>query len=178
MDNYQWGTSFAQQALLFKNVRSAKDGKITFERVAAAPDSGLAKANAARGLAVADFDNDGRLDAVVAVMDGAPMLLRNVAETKNNWLEIKLVGDKSKKTPLDAVGSCVFVTTGKTRQRYDLTSGASYASQSSQIIHVGLGDAAKIDALEIVWSNGQTEKFSVEKINSLITIKQGSSEKN
>ncbi len=178
VDNYQWGTSFAQQALLFRNVRSAKDGKITFERVAAAPDSGLAKANAARGLAVADFDNDGRLDAVVAVMDGAPMLLRNVSETKNHWLELKLVGDKSKKTPADAVGSCVFVTTGKTRQRYDLISGASYASQSSQIIHVGLGDAAKIDGLEVVWANGQTEKFSIEKINSMLTIKQGNGDKN
>ena len=62
---------------------------------------------------------------------------------------MKLVGDPAKKTPKDAIGSKVFVTTGNLKQRFDLTSGAGYASQNEQIIHIGLGDAAKIDALEI-----------------------------
>lgn len=174
VDNFQWGTSSAQQPLLFKNVRNANSGKVSFERVGAAPDSGLAKSICARGLAVADFDGDGRLDVIMSDMDSAPTLLRNVSETKNNWLELKLIGDNSKKTPSDAVGSTVFVTTGKLRQRYDVTSGGSYASQSSQIIHVGLGDNTKIDNLEIIWANGQTEKFSIDKINAQIIIKQGS----
>ncbi len=172
VDNFQWGTSYAQQILLFKNTRTASGGQIRFERVAAAPNSGLALSINARGMAIADFDGDGKLDVITANSGAMPMLLRNVSEAKNNWLSIKLVGEAAQKTPLDAIGSTVFVTTGKMRQRFDLTSGASYASQDEQIIHVGLGSATKIDKLEVVWANGQAETFSVEKLNKQIIIRQ------
>src|SRR5947199_10457032 len=65
VDNFQWGTSFDQQLLLFRNVRKAGSKQVAFERVGAAPNSGLAEAICARGLALADFDGDGRVDAVV-----------------------------------------------------------------------------------------------------------------
>jgi len=171
VDNYQWGTSYAQQMLLFKNTRTA-NGQIRFERIPAAPNSGLALSINARGMAIADFDADGKLDVVTANAGSIPTLLRNVSEAKNNWLKIKLVGDVSKKTPRDATGSTVFVTTGKLRQRFDLTSGAGYASQDEQTIHVGLGDATKIDKLEVFWANGQSETFPVDSINKLLTLKQ------
>lgn len=123
-------------------------------------------------MAVADFDSDGRLDLIIANMDSAPTLLRNVGVTKNNWLSLKLIGDTSKKTPKDATGSIVFVTTGKLRQRFDLISGAGYASYNEPRVHIGLGEAIKIDNMEIIWANGQTEKLFVDKINVQITIKQ------
>ena len=163
--------------MLFKNGQTPAKGQLRFERVAAAPNSGLAKSVCARGLAVADFDGDGKPDVIVSNIDGAPSLLRNVTETKNNWLAIKLVGDPAKKTPKDAIGSIVYVTTGKLRQRFDVTSGGSYASQNDQTIHVGLGEIAKIDKLEVVWANGQTETFSAPEINSRIIIKQNEKSK-
>lgn len=172
VDKFQWGTSFAQQILLFRNLKQQTNGQIKFDRVPAAPNSALAEAVSARGLATADFDGDGKLDILTSNMDSTPSLLRNVSPDKNNWLALKLVGDVTKKTPKDAIGSKVFVTTGKIRQRFDLTSGASYASQSEQIIHIGLGEALKIDNLEIVWANGQREKIAVEKINTMMTVKQ------
>jgi hypothetical protein len=175
VDKFQWGTSFAQQLLLFKNGKPPVNGQIKFERVGAAANSALAEANAARGMAIADFDGDGKLDAVVSNIDSAPALLKNVAVTKNNWLALKLIGDPSRKTPKDAIGSTVYVTTGKVRQRFDLISGANYASQDEQLVHFGLGEAAKIDSLEVFWANGQSEKVPVEKINTLITVKQGQS---
>ena len=68
----------------------------------------------------------------------------------------------------------MYVTTGKIRQRFDLTSGANYASQSEQIIHIGLGNVTKIDNLEVIWTNGQKEEFTADKINTTITLKQNS----
>lgn len=174
VDNFQWGTSYAQQMLLFKNTRNAGGGQIKFERVAAAPNSGLAVSITARGMAIADFDRDGKLDVVTANSGAMPTILRNVSDSKNNWLKIKLVGDVSKKTPKDAIGSTVYATTGKLRQRFDLTSGANYASQDEQTIHVGLGATTKIDKLEVFWANGQIETFPVDGINKLLILNQNS----
>jgi enediyne biosynthesis protein E4 len=123
-------------------------------------------------LVLADLDGDGKLDVIISNMDSAPAILRNVTDTKNHWLAIKLVGDISQKTPKDAIGTKVFVTTGKLRQRFDVTSGAGYASQSDQIIHVGLGEVTKVDKLEIVWANNQIETVPVNRIDAQIVIRQ------
>lgn len=174
VDKYQWGTSFAQQLLLFKNEKAdKKSNRIRFQRIAAAPNTGLAISIKVRGLAIADFDGDGKLDVITNNLDSMPSLLKNVSDTKNNWLAINLIGDTKKKTPADAVGSTVYVKVGEMRQRFDKTSGASYASQSDQTIHIGLGTNEKIDELEIIWANGESEKVKIDKINQNITIKQG-----
>lgn len=174
VDNFQWGTSFNQQLLLFRNKKAdAKTNRVSFERVAATPDSGLAISINVRGLGIGDFDSDGKLDIITNNIDSTPTLLKNVTATTNNWLKINLKGDVKKKTPLDAIGSKVFVTTGKLRQRFDKTSGAGYASQNEQTIHIGLGENVKVDELEVVWANGESEKVKIEKINTTITIVQG-----
>ena len=168
VDKFQWGTSFAQQPLLFRNLTNGK-----FERVGAAPGSGLAGAWAARGLAIGDLDGDGRLDAVVNVVDGRPAVLRNVAQNKSHWLGLKLTGDPKQKTPHDALGATVFLTSGKTRQRADLFSGAGYASNNEPCLHFGLGAAAKVDKLEVRWPNGNNETFVVNEIDRVLTVAQG-----
>jgi hypothetical protein len=168
VDKFQWGTSFAQQPLLFRNLANGK-----FERVGAAPGSGLAGAWAARGLAIGDLDGDGRLDAVLNVVDGRPAVLRNAAQSKNRWLGVKLAGDPKQKTPKDALGATVWVTTGKTTQRADLFSGAGYVSQNELCLHFGLGAAAKIDRLEVRWPNGARETFAVEGLDRVVSVVQG-----
>ncbi len=174
VDKFQWGTSYAQQMTLFRNLRPDIETKqILFDRVPANPKSGLAEAMCARGLAVGDLDGDGRMDAVVNNMDASPTVLRNVTIGQNHWLTLKLVGDVSKKTPRDAIGSKVFVTVGGVRQRFDVTSGASYASQSDQRVHVGLGASDKIEKLEIIWSNGETETVKIPTVDRVFTIEEG-----
>jgi len=178
VDKFQWGTSFAQQILLFRNEKTNPQTKqILFERVSAAPNSGLSMSIPGRGLAVGDFDNDGRPDVIINNLDSAPTLLRNVSENKNHWLNVKLVGDTIKKTPKDAVGSTVYVTAGGIRQRFDVISGASYASQSDQRLDIGLGTATKIDKLEVYWAGGAKEVFDVPAIDQFLTIEEGKGKK-
>lgn len=168
VDANQWGTSFAQQPLLFHNLKNGK-----FERIGAAPGSGLASAWKSRGLAIGDLDRDGRLDLVINNMDSRPSVLRNVAVPASHWLSVRLVGDPSKKTPRDAIGSIAYLTTGKIRQRLDVFSGAIYCSQNDQTLHFGLGAATKVDKLEIEWANGAVETFDIPSIDKGMTITQG-----
>lgn len=168
VDDHQWGTSYAQQALLFRNLKNGK-----FERVGAAPDSALASAWPGRGLAVGDLDDDGRLDAVINNLDSKPAILRNVTERTGHWLGLRLVGDVAKKSPRDAIGSTVYLTIGKLRLRSDVMSGAVYCSQNDTVIHFGLGDTTKIERLEVRWPDGSDETFQIPAIDRTYTITQG-----
>ena len=166
-DAHQWGTSYAQQALLFRNLKGR------FERVGAAPGSALANAWPGRGMAVGDLDGDGRLDLVINNLDAKPVVLRNVVATAGHWLGLKLVGDVAKKSPRDAIGSIAYVTIGNVRQRQDVISGAVYCSQNDMTLHFGLGAATKVDKLEIKWPDGTVETVDVPGVDRVVTITQG-----
>lgn len=168
VDSNQWGTSFAQQPLLFRNLKNGR-----FERVGAPPGSALANAWASRGLAVGDLDGDGRPDLVINNLDARPTVLRNVVANTGHWLDLRLVGDATKRSPRDAVGSIAYLTTEKLRQRRDVVSGAVYCSQNDMTLHFGLGATTKVDKLEIQWSNGALEVFAIPTIDKMVTIVQG-----
>ena len=167
VDAHQWGTSYAQQPLLFRNLKNGK-----FERVGAPPASALANAWPGRGLAIGDLDGDGRLDLVMNNIDQKPTLLRNVGGV-GHWLELQLIGDAAKKSPRDAVGSIAYLTIGKVRQRADVVSGAVYCSQNDMTLHFGLGTATKVDKLEIHWPDGSIETVAVPSVDRKIKIVQG-----
>jgi len=168
VDKYQWGTSFAQQPLLFRNLGTGR-----FERVGAAPGSALALAWPSRGLAVGDLDGDGRPDAVLNNLDTRPTVLRNVFKQAGHFLELRLVGDVSKKSPRDATGAIVYLTTGRLRQRADLFSGASFGSQNEQRLRFGLGAGVRVDKLEVKWPGGALESFDVQGVDRTLTLTEG-----
>lgn len=168
VDSNQWGTSYAQQALLFRNLKNGK-----FERVGAPAGTALATAWPGRGLAIGDLDGDGRSDLVINNLDAAPTVLRSIATGTGHWLDLKLVGDVAKKSPRDAIGSVVYLSTGKIRQRQDVFSGAIYCSQNDMTLHFGLGAATKVDKLDVQWSNGALETFEISGVDKSVTLTQG-----
>jgi hypothetical protein len=165
-DKYNWGTSWAQRPMLFKNIEGKR-----FEAVPAVEGSGLAAVIAGRGMAVGDLFNDGKLDAVINVMDGHPVLLRNVNPDKNHWLELRLVGGA--KSPRDAVGATVYVTANGMKQRGDVLSGGSYLSTNDPRPHFGLRQATTVDAIEVRWPSGKVEHFAVPGVDRIMTLTEG-----
>ncbi len=165
-DRHPWGTSWKQRPMLFRNMGGKK-----FEPVPAVEGTGLADVIAGRGMAVGDLFNDGKIDAVINVMDAHPVLLRNVSNDRNHWLELKLLGGA--KSPRDAVGATVYVTANGMKQREDVLSGGSYLSTNDPRPHFGLGRATKIYDIEVHWPSGKVEHFTAPGVDRILTISEG-----
>ena len=166
-DRMDWNTSYAQRALLFRNL----DGQ-RFEEVGAAAGEGLTTPRVSRGSAVADFDNDGGVDLVINDIDSAPALVQNQGGGRGHWLSVTLAGDPAKRCPRDGIGSAVFVTTGGRRMRGEVASGRGQISQSDLRVHFGLGSATEITALEVRWANGDLVRYPPPRVDSRVLIDQ------
>ncbi len=170
VDTMPWNTSYAQRALLFRNLEGRR-----FEEVGAAAGDGLSIARVSRGSAVGDLDNDGDVDLVINNLDGAPTVARNIGgESVGHWLSIRLVGDPDRKCPRDAVGSVVFVTAGGVRRRGEVASGRGQISQSDFRVHAGLGHATAVSKLEVRWAGGGHGVYTIDRVDARLTIDQKS----
>jgi hypothetical protein len=105
----------------------------------------------ARGLAIGDIDNDGRIDAVVSTNDGPAHILHNETSSKNHWLLLNLVGHKSNR---DAIGAEVTVITSSGAQYATVSTASSYLSASDKRVHFGLGKNSVAQRIEIRWPSG------------------------
>ncbi len=167
-DDLPWNTSYAQRALLFRNLRGRR-----FEEVGAAAGEVLGTPRVARGSAVGDLDNDGGIDIVINNLDGRPTFARNQGAARaGHWLTIRLIGDPDQQCPRDATGSVVFVTAGGLRRRGEIASGRGQISQSAPRVHVGLGGETSVSKLEVRWANGKTAAYPVDRVDTLVTIDQ------
>jgi hypothetical protein len=154
---------FSDPPFLFAN-----DGE-RFVNVAALSGAALQRSYAGRGVAVGDYDNDGDPDVLLLCVGEPPRLLRNDGGNRRHWLGVELIGTQSAR---DAIGAQVRVTAaGRTRMR-SLVGGASYLSASDQRLLFGLGDAQRVDALEVLWPSGNVERFSVPAVDRYITLRE------
>jgi len=164
MDNtalFRQGSMHAQPNLLLHN----EDGR-RFR-----PGSlGNAPDKVSRGLAAADYDNDGDLDLLVTNNGDRVDLLRNDNGNARNALLIQLVARKS--AP-NGIGARVIATAGSRALVREVKAGSSYLSQSDTRVHLGLDRAAVIDRLEVRWPAGTTEVLTNVAANQILTVREG-----
>jgi hypothetical protein len=166
VDAHDWGMTYAQRPLLFHNLQSGK-----FALIPAVENTGLAVVIPARGMAFGDLFNDGKIDAVINNIDDVPTLLRNVSADHNHWVEIQLIG--AGKSPRDAVGATVYLTSNGVRQREDVLSGGSFASSNDQRLHFGLGAALAPLPIEIDWPDQKVERMQLPAVDTIFAIEEG-----
>jgi hypothetical protein len=105
-----------------------------------------------RGLAAADYDDDGDLDFAVTAIDSPVLLLRNDAPRRGSWVKLRLLNAHGS----PAINARVQVAAGGVTQTRELRSGSTYQSQNALELHFGLGDADTIDTITIHWPGGAT----------------------
>jgi hypothetical protein len=166
VDKYHLGSNFQEPRVLYHN-----NGNGTFTDISASAGPGITTPASARGLAVGDLWNDGRMSVVVSNMSSRPSLLVNEVRTSNHWIAIKTEGTKSNR---DGIGARITVKVGKRTLVDEVRSGSSYDSNNDMRVHFGLGPATKIDGLEIRWLSGRVERFENLAVDTIHTLKEGS----
>lgn len=145
---------YKQPPLLLRN-----EGKGTFQDMHEQAGDVFQTNYIARGLAVGDWNNDGRAGAVFTCLDGSPVLLRNNTEQENSWIGFELQGTISNR---DAIGARITVEAGGRKLARWVTGGSSYLSSQDKRVLVGLGSgpASVSVSAEIRWPNGSVQKLA------------------
>jgi len=118
-----------------------------------------------RGVAIADFNGDGKLDVVINNNNSTPTIYMNNLRKVGNSIEIKLVGERSNR---DAIGGQVRLTAGGKTMTRQVEAGSGYASESMLIVHFGLGEVSRIDGVEITWPSGLVQRIEPSKLDGLV----------
>jgi hypothetical protein len=155
--------TYAQKDLLYENLGGR------FRDVSARGGPALQAPRVGRGLAVADFDNDGHLDVVISSAGQRPALLRNQGARKGNWISIRARGTKSNAFGL---GATVQVEAATLRQVREINNVASYLSSNDTRLHVGLGDAATVQRIEVLWPSGARQVLTDVAVNQVLLIRE------
>ena len=166
IDKISPGVTYSEPLLLFQNTGSG------LKDISAGSGPLFSRQFSARGLALGDFDNDGAVDVLISVNDGAPLLLRNNGGRQNHWLGLNLIG---KKCNPDAIGARVSYQADELKQSRMKVGGGSYLSSHDPRIVVGLGKREKLEWLEVKWPlpGGKTERFANLPVDRYINIVEG-----
>ncbi len=166
VDVYTEKVKYREPLLLFHN----DGGRLRNVTSAAGPV--FTKSFSARGLAVGDYDNDGRLDVLVANNGDAPVLLKNNAGQGHHWVGLRLQGTTCNR---DAVGALITWSAGGVKRSRMRNAGGSYLSSHDPREVLGLGTATKVDWIEIKWPapSGRVERLDAVPIDRYVTVIEG-----
>ncbi len=133
----------------------------TFQDVS--EEAGLNLIKAHRGAAFADFDGDGRIDAVVTSLGEPAELWRNVSPMLRHWIILRLHGVKSNR---DGIGAVVRIGD----QYAEMTTALGYASSADWGLHFGLGTVAVVNGIDILWPSGSKQKLTHVKADQVLDV--------
>ncbi|MEO8164302.1 MAG: CRTAC1 family protein [Betaproteobacteria bacterium] len=120
-----------------------------------------------RAVALADLNNQGALDVLVANQRGPLLLYHNQVAADRHWIDFDLVGTKSNRS---AIGAQVRVHWNGQQQLQEVVAASGYAAQNQRRLHFGLGDHDEIKRVEIRWPSGEKqilERPGVDQIHKI-----------
>ena len=161
-------STYPQPNQLFRN-----DGMHGFTDVSHRAGPGLALEQVSRGVAVADYDNDGDVDIAVNNNNDRAALLRNERGNGRNWLVVEARGLSGNGA---VIGTRVTVTAGGERQVAEISGGGSYLGQSDLRVHFGLGDHTSVDRLVVHWPSGAVYQLEHVAAGQTVTVAEPPSE--
>jgi len=143
-------TTYRQSAQLFRNLGG---GRFVDVSAQAGPD--FTRKIVGRGLAVGDYDGDGKVDLLMVDDEGRPHLLHNENKTENHWLSLRCLNAPNGS---DALGAHVAISVKGQRMISEVRAGGSYLSTDAPELHFGLGNARLVEYLEIRWPDGHVSR--------------------
>jgi enediyne biosynthesis protein E4 len=155
-------SSYEEPNSLFEN-----HGGGLFKEVSPAAGPGLAIERVSRGASFADYDDDGDIDVFVLNLNDPPTLLRNDGKSGHHFLSVRTVGSRSNR---DGIGARLKLTAGGQPQYAEVQSGGSYLSHNDMRAHFGLGQADRVDELEIRWPSGQIQILRDIAVDQVLTV--------
>lgn len=155
-----------EAALPNRIYRNIEGGRLEDVSAGAGADFQLAANH--RGAAFADFDNDGRMDAVVSVVNGPAKLFHNITGSQSHWLAIRLRGVRSNRQGL---GVEVRVHLADGRDLYNhATTAVGYASSSEPLVRFGLGANRVAELVEIRWPGGPPQTIANVAADRIVEV--------
>jgi hypothetical protein len=155
--------SYREPTQLFRNLQGG-----AFEELTAQAGVDLSRPIVGRGLAVGDYDNDGRVDALVVDSEGAPLLLHNETQPTGHWLTCRLAGRTSNS---DGAGALLTAEAGGLRQVRRCGTDGSYMSASDRRVHFGLGPALTA-TITVRWPSGTVRAYRDLPADREVTLKE------